>query len=75
MDMQSLGKILLAVAALIAIVGVVLLLFGDRLNGFPGTLRIESGGFTCIVPVLASILLSVVGTIVLNLIIRWINRP
>jgi hypothetical protein len=75
MDIQSLGKILLAVAALVAIVGVTLLLFGDRLNGFPGTLRVEGQGFTCIVPILASILLSIVGTIVLNLIIRWINRP
>ncbi len=75
MDISSLGKILLAVAAVIAIVGVILLVFGDSLNGFPGTIRVEGQGFSCIVPILASIILSIVGTIVLNLIIRWINRP
>ncbi len=75
MDVQALGKLLLAAAAVIGIVGLILLVFGDRLSSFPGTLRLEGQGFTCIVPILASILLSIVGTILLNLIIRWINRP
>lgn len=75
MDLPTLGKLLLGLAAAIALIGLVLLLFGDRLAGFPGTLRIETGSVTCVVPILASILLSIVGTIVLNLIIRWINRP
>lgn len=75
MDVQALGKLLLVVAAVIAVVGVILLVVGGSLGNLPGTLRLEGQGFTCIVPILASILLSIVGTIILNLIIRWINRP
>ncbi len=75
MDYQSLGKILLAVGIVIVVIGGVFLLFGRSLNGFPGTLRIEGQGFSCVVPILASILLSIVLTIVLNVVARLINRP
>ena len=75
MDYQSLGKILLVVGIVIVVIGGLLVLFGRSFGGFPGTLRIEGQGFSCVVPILASILLSIVLTIVLNLVIRLINRP
>jgi len=40
------------------------------LSDLPGTIRIERPGFTCAVPILASILLSVMLTVVLNLVVR-----
>ena len=40
------------------------------LSDLPGTIRIERPGFTCAVPILASILLSVLLTVVLNLVVR-----
>lgn len=40
----------------------------------PGDIRIESGNFTCIVPIVSSILLSILLTIALNIIIRIIHR-
>lgn len=75
MDYQSLGKILLVVGVFIVAIGGLLVLFGRSFDGFPGTLLIEGQGFSCVVPILASILLSIVLTVVLNLVIRLINRP
>ena len=45
-----------------------------NLTQFPGTIRINSGGFTCVFPLLASILLSIILTIVLNVIARFMNK-
>jgi len=44
------------------------------LNQLPGTLRIEGQGFTCFFPVVAMIFLSVVLTVVLNIVIRLMNH-
>ena len=75
MDAQMLGRILLVVGAAILILGGILLLFGRTFGGFPGTIRIEGSGFTCLIPIVASILLSIILTVVVNLIVRFINRP
>lgn len=76
MDFQALGRILLVVGAVIIVLGGVLMLLGRFGGGeFPGTIRIEGQGFSCAIPILASIILSIVLTVVLNLIARWINRP
>jgi hypothetical protein len=44
------------------------------LESLPGTIRIEGKGFTCIFPLLASIVLSLLLTIALNVIGRLINK-
>lgn len=80
MELQSIARILIAVGAVILVIGGLLLLLagtplGETLRNFPGTLRVEGSGFTCLVPVLASILLSIIGSIILNLVIRFFNRP
>lgn len=66
--------IILAGISLIAIGGLVYLI--GKLGGFsglPGTLRFEGNGFTCVFPLLASIILSVVLTLVLNVIARLLK--
>jgi hypothetical protein len=77
MDIQTIGRILLATGIVIALLGGVLLLAGRFLNlgSLPGDIRIESENFTCLVPVASMILLSIVLTIILNIIVRLINRP
>lgn len=70
------GKVLIIGGLVVAAVGGLLWLLA-RLPGLrelPGTIRIERPGFTCVVPILASIILSIVLTIVLNLIVRLFNR-
>ena len=44
------------------------------INQIPGTIKIQGSGFTCFIPILASIVISVVLTIVLNIVARLINR-
>jgi ABC-type phosphate transport system substrate-binding protein len=76
MEMQRVGLIILVLAGMLAVIGLVLLIGGDALARLVriGTIRIEGSGFTCLIPILASILLSVIGTVVLTIIIRLINR-
>jgi hypothetical protein len=40
------------------------------LNQFPGTFKVELGSFTCVFPILASIILSILLTVALNVISR-----
>jgi hypothetical protein len=80
MDIQSIGRILLVVGIVIAILGGLLMLAGripffSNLSDLPGNIRIEGQGFTCLVPIAIMILLSVVLTVVINIVMRLINRP
>jgi hypothetical protein len=75
-DIGTLGKILiLAGGGLVALGALVWLLSGTGLFGrLPGDLRIERSGFTCVVPLASMILLSLVLTVVLNVILRMIKK-
>jgi hypothetical protein len=77
MDLQTIGRILLVIGIVVVFLGLALMLLGRGgfLSNFPGTLRVEGQGFSCVVPILASIILSILLTVVLNIIIRFINRP
>ncbi len=80
MDLQSIGRWLLIIGISLAAIGAALLLLGrlpfiQSLGRLPGDIRIEGQGFTCLVPVVSMILLSVFITIILNIVIRLINRP
>lgn len=70
------GKLLVLGGIVMAAIGGLLWLLA-RLPGLgqlPGTIRIERPGFTCIVPLLASIVLSILLTVVLNIVVRLLNR-
>jgi hypothetical protein len=80
MDFQAVGRLLLIVGIALALLGGLIMLLGRlpffaSLGSLPGDIRIQGRGFSCFVPIVSMILLSVVLTIVLNLIIRFINRP
>jgi hypothetical protein len=72
LDLQTLGKYLIVLAAALAIVGG-LFLVGGRLGlgSLPGDIRIQREGFSCFVPIVSSIILSIVLTLLLNLLLRW----
>lgn len=70
MEFQSLGKFLLLVGALLAVIGIALL-FADRipfLGRLPGDIRIERENFRFYFPLTTSILLSVLISVILWLI-------
>jgi hypothetical protein len=67
----------------VVITGIVLVVVGGLvwllskipgLNQLPGTLKIELGSFTCIFPILASIVLSILLTVALNVIARLMRH-
>lgn len=75
-NLENLGKLLVVLGAVVVVVGGVIWLLG-RLSGnpsLPGTLRIAIPGGSCVVPILASILISVALTVVLNLLARWLGK-
>jgi uncharacterized membrane protein YidH (DUF202 family) len=71
MDLSGIGRILLLLAVVIAVVGVLLILAGRGvLPRLPGDIAIERGNTTFYFPLGTSILLSVILTVVLNLFLR-----
>jgi len=75
-DLGTLGKWLLLLGGGIALLGLLLLLLGKVpwLGRLPGDIRIEREGFSCYFPIVTMILLSIVLTLLLNLVIRLLNR-
>lgn len=69
---------LFIVAGLIFLVigGLIYLLsrFNLPLGRLPGDIRIERDNFTLFIPLGTSILLSIVLTVILNLVVRWLGR-
>jgi hypothetical protein len=69
--MEGLGRVLLIMAAVLAAVGVLLILAGRGvLPRLPGDIAIERGNTRIFIPLGTSILVSAILTIVLNLILR-----
>ncbi len=75
-NLETLGRWVLIVGLSIAVVGAGIWMIA-RMTGwekFPGTIKWQSGNLTCIVPLLGSIILSVLLTLILNLLARLFNR-
>ncbi len=80
-QLDSLAKWLIVLGLGVAALGALLLLIGrvpglDRLGSLPGDIRYQSadGRFSCFVPIVSMILISVILTIVLNVVLRLLNR-
>lgn len=72
MDLQTLGKMLVLLAIGLAIVGGMLWAAGRLgLSNIPGNFTFQGDGWTCFVPIAASIVISILLTIVLNVVLRW----
>ncbi|GIW10173.1 MAG: hypothetical protein KatS3mg061_1230 [Dehalococcoidia bacterium] len=76
MTVQELGRLLLLLGGTLLLLGFLLLVAG-RLPGFgrlPGDILIERDGFSCFIPLASMLLVSLVLTLVLNLLVRLLNR-
>jgi len=72
-DLTTLARWLVLAGLILAGIGgllSVLSRLGLPLGRLPGDFRFQSGSFTCLIPVASSILLSVLLTLILNLIAR-----
>ncbi len=74
--MRELGWLLLGAASLLAVAGVVLLAAGRLpfLGRLPGDIRIEGERGAFFFPITTCLLISVVATLVLNLLARWFRK-
>ena len=68
LGMADVGRLLLVFGVLLVVVGGALILFG-RFH-LPGDFTFKSGNTTVLVPLATSLILSIVATIVLNLVFR-----
>jgi hypothetical protein len=71
--MTDIGRQLLITGVLIVLAGLALMLAG-RIPGIgrlPGDIVVSKGNFTFMFPVVTMLLVSVVLTVVLNLLLRW----
>ena len=72
MGLENLGKLLVGIGVLLVAVGGLLAILGKAgwLGGLPGDFRIQRDGFTLYLPLATSILLSLILTLLFNLIFR-----
>ena len=75
-DLETIARWLIAAGVGLVVMGGLLIAL-RRIGGFenlPGTIRWQSGGITCVVPVALSIVLSIALTIILNLLARGVGK-
>jgi len=74
--LESIGKMVALLGVVLACTGGLIWLAAKipGLEKLPGTIKITGSGFTCLIPLLALIVLSLLLTFVLNVIVRLINR-
>lgn len=75
--MYPLARIFIIIGLVMVVIGGLIYLFGRLgipLGRLPGDIRIQGENVTCILPLATMILLSVVLTVLLNIILRLINR-
>jgi hypothetical protein len=77
MPVFSLARWLVALGLVLILAGGIVYLAGRlglQPGRLPGDLRLERGSLTCLVPLGSSLLISIVLTVLLNLLIRLLNR-
>jgi hypothetical protein len=77
MELSSLGKAIIVLGLVLVLAGGLLWILGRiglPVGRLPGDIRIEREGLSCHVPIVSMILLSLLLTIVVNVILRLLNR-
>jgi len=71
-SLQAFGRLLIVMGLLIVVLGVILLLAGrvPFLGRLPGDIVYQRGNFTLYIPLMTMLLLSLILTILLNLLFR-----
>lgn len=72
------------ITRLLAILGLVLLLVAgllyvfDRLDltigNLSGDIKIEKGNYTCVIPILSSLIISIILTVFINIVLYFLNK-
>ena len=77
MDLSAVARWVILTGFVIIIIGIGLWLAGRfdlPLGRLPGDILIERDGFSCFIPLATSIILSLLLTLALNILLRFLNR-
>ena len=77
MDLSTFARWVILAGVVIIVIGISLWLAGRfdlPLGRLPGDIHIERGGFSCFIPLATSIILSLLLTVALNILLRFLNR-
>jgi hypothetical protein len=76
LNLSDLGKWLAIIGVVLAVLGGALWLLGKftPLGSLPGDIRIQQGNFGCFIPLGTMLLLSLIATVLLNLLARIMNK-
>lgn len=77
MQMIPFARLMMIAGLILFLVGGLVYLLGRSglpLGRLPGDIRIQGENFTCLIPLATGILISIVLTLALNIIIRFMNR-
>jgi len=75
--MISFARILIILGLILVVTGGLIFLLtrlGLPLGHLPGDIRIQTENLTCFIPLATMIIVSVVMTIILNIVVRFFNR-
>ena len=75
--MNDLGRLLIIIGLVIAFVGLLIMIairFFPWLGNLPGDVRFETDNFKLYIPLATMILVSIVATILLNIVVRIFRR-
>lgn len=75
--MMSLARFFFITGLIFLLIGGLIYLFSRfnlPLGRLPGDIRIERENFTLFIPLSTMILLSVILTVIMNLVVRWLGR-
>jgi hypothetical protein len=77
MSLEPIARLLMIAGISLFLIGGLIFLFsrlGINLFQLPGDIRLQSGNVTCLVPIVSTILLSILLTLILNVVIRFLNK-
>jgi hypothetical protein len=79
MDLQAIGRVILTIGIVVVMLGGALMLldripFFSNLGNMPGDIHVEGRNFSCFAPIGTMIILSLLLTVILNIVVRLINR-
>lgn len=77
MSLEPIARFMMVVGIVLFLLGGLIYLFsrlGIKLFQLPGDIRLSSGNITCLIPLVSMIVLSILLTLILNLVIRFLNK-
>jgi len=76
MSVNDLGKWLVLIGLGIAVLGGLVWLLGrfPFFGNLPGDIRVQGENFGCLIPLASMLLLSLILTVILNVVVRMLNR-